>query len=530
MPKEETVELRQIRNTIGELNDLPFGNARSSIVSNLRTLIEYEMGTPYEMHLRGRSGYKKTLSNGHNIIDFASDGKYLYALVAELAGLIVKIELETFIIYDTLLITAVAPSRMIIAGGGDGESFLYIIGYNDPCILSKVRLSDFTEVSTITLTTPSGFAITTNGTHLFIAHATRYVTRVNISTFLEVNILDLGALVGSLWAAMCSGTYLYVTELVSPGNLYKIDTDTFTVTSTLAFAAGYNNPTALIVNGNHIYVGFDVIPGRVTKVNEISFSTTGTIILPAGMSEVMTLTCGSESLYCGTVTSPGRIGVIDLASFQYIDYILMSGNEARSLYFDETFLYAGFYLSPGIERTYIIPSASVDSRRIDIINSNIITIDGIADTILTNTTNIETKVDTIDGITDTLLEQIHSGTYYIYPANAAPVSIQSGVGAYTKGNYVEIIPINTILTTFYIVGMYINLQTAAVDYVLDIATGLAGAEVVIVTDSAMYSNVNRSFDMIFPIPIKVAANTRVSVRCSDGTGSLIALVKIRYKN
>lgn len=379
MPKEETIELRHIKNVIGELNNLPLGNARSSIISRLSTIINRILGLPYQMHLNGRSGINKINSlgvfpGGYNIIDMAIDGTYLYALSNGVAGVIIRIKLTNFLDFDTLPITAVAPSRMIIDGGADGENYLYAIGYDDPSILSKVRLSDFTEVGTITLTTSSGYSIATNGTYLLISHSTRYVTRVLIDTFLEVSVLDLGAGVGSLWATMCSGTYAYILEQISPGRIWKIDTNTFIVSASLVFPAGFNNPTSMIPNGNHIYVGFKTTPGRIIKVNERTFAATESIVFGVGLDQVNALACDPTSIYCALDTTPGLIAKVNIASFAYIDNILLTGDQPWSLCFDETFLYSGFYASRGVERIYLLPEATVDTQRIALINSNVKTL------------------------------------------------------------------------------------------------------------------------------------------------------------
>jgi len=57
----------------------------------------------------------------------------------------------------------------------------------------------------------------------------------------------------------------------------------------------------------------------------------------------------------------------------------------------------------------------------------------------------------------------------------------------------------------------------------------AASEVIVATISHMTDNTNLSHECLFPIPIKISSNTRISARSSDGTGSLTSKIKIRYK-
>jgi len=82
---------------------------------------------------------------------------------------------------------------------------------------------------------------------------------------------------------------------------------------------------------------------------------------------------------------------------------------------------------------------------------------------------------------------------------------------------------------FYIDSVFLNTQTVNRDFEIDIATGLAGFEVIIATVSNMVSNTNDGREYKFNPQIKVPANTRISARCSDSTGAGAVTVKIRYR-
>ena len=222
-----------------------------------------------------------------------------------------------------------------------------------------------------------------------------------------------------------------------------------------------------------------------------------TLTFTAGERFVYSLFSDGTYLYAGLYTSPGKVVKIDLSTFTTVSTLTFAAGEefVYSLFSDGTYLYTGMFTSPGkIHRMYIIPSNDLHQRKIALIN-----------------------------------EQTHTGRYYTYPSNASGVTITSAAGAYTKGDYTEIIPVDTILTQYFITGITISNMTVNTDYELDIATGLAAAEVIIATVSHMTDNTNLAYECIFHIPIKVSSNTRISARSSDGTGSLTSIVKIRYK-
>jgi hypothetical protein len=110
-----------------------------------------------------------------------------------------------------------------------------------------------------------------------------------------------------------------------------------------------------------------------------------------------------------------------------------------------------------------------------------------------------------------------------YPATAGGISrASSGSTAWSNSGYTELVPVNTITSTFYICGltvMYTNNAAAdtSVGVEIDIATGSGGAEVVIATipfvfriDSAL--GYHPVIFLQLPEPKQVAANTRLSVR------------------
>jgi hypothetical protein len=135
-----------------------------------------------------------------------------------------------------------------------------------------------------------------------------------------------------------------------------------------------------------------------------------------------------------------------------------------------------------------------------------------------------------------------TATYKSYPAAAAGISrTSSGSTAWSNSLYLELVPVNTITSTFYIAGITLQYSNnAAVDtshqVELDIATGADSSEVVIMTIPFVFridSAVGHQPVIFIPIsePREVAANTRLSVRVRQSLATTVVTyngIKILY--
>jgi hypothetical protein len=135
-----------------------------------------------------------------------------------------------------------------------------------------------------------------------------------------------------------------------------------------------------------------------------------------------------------------------------------------------------------------------------------------------------------------------TATYKSYPAAAAGISrTSSGSTAWSNSLYLQLVPVNTITSTFYIAGITLQYSNnAAVDtsheVELDIATGAASSEVVIMTIPFVFridSAVGHQPVIFIPIsePREVAANTRLSVRVRQSLATTVVTyngIKILY--
>jgi hypothetical protein len=134
--------------------------------------------------------------------------------------------------------------------------------------------------------------------------------------------------------------------------------------------------------------------------------------------------------------------------------------------------------------------------------------------------------------------------YLSYPAAAAGISrASSGSTAWSFSAYTEVVPINTITSTFYLAGLTWCWHTPVAgadttyEWIIELATGTAGNEVLIaqvpasIRGDTLVGYVPSNY-VIFPEPKQIAANTRISVRVAYSlatTSNTLTGIKILYQ-
>ena len=119
-----------------------------------------------------------------------------------------------------------------------------------------------------------------------------------------------------------------------------------------------------------------------------------------------------------------------------------------------------------------------------------------------------------------------------YPVLADPVTIAASSNAWTDyGDYVEIIPVDTITSSFDIHWVHTGEISATGNYVLELASGLAASEVTI-GQIAFSRDSNQVQTASQPIQIPPQpTNTRISARLSSGNAQAnTADIKVYYHN
>ncbi len=330
MPKEETIQITKVRNVIGEKENLPSLNARSTLSSIIRSIVTKLYGVPQLIHLYGALGLNKTLTfdTGESFVyALFSDGTYLYAGLFTIPGKVVKVDLSTFTKVSTL--TFDAGENYVTSVLSDG-TYLYAGLNTAPGKVIKVDLSTFTKVSTLTLDTGKDniYSLFSDGTYLYVGFFVYLgLVKVDLSTFAQVNTLMFDAGENSAYSLFLDGVNLYAALNTSPGKILKVDLSTFTKVSTLTLDTGENGSTSLFSDGTYLYAALYTVPGKVVMVDLTTFT------------KISTLTFGTGDDY------------------------------SYSLFSDGTYLYTGLATAPGkVTRKYIIPSIDQHQRKIGLIN------------------------------------------------------------------------------------------------------------------------------------------------------------------
>lgn len=116
----------------------------------------------------------------------------------------------------------------------------------------------------------------------------------------------------------------------------------------------------------------------------------------------------------------------------------------------------------------------------------------------------------------------------VYPSLANGVTVTGGVGAWALGNFVEIIPANTITTAFDI--HWINFESVSANdiYELVLYSGLEGAEVEIARVRT-YKSATMTGANNVPIQIPVQyPNSRISAKLASSSGGDNVTISLFY--
>tara|TARA_R110002020_G_scaffold399798_2_gene609620 strand:- start:224 stop:661 length:438 start_codon:yes stop_codon:yes gene_type:complete len=129
------------------------------------------------------------------------------------------------------------------------------------------------------------------------------------------------------------------------------------------------------------------------------------------------------------------------------------------------------------------------------------------------------------------LEDSLSGTLSVYPVLAAAVTATANGAAWNRtGAFAEVVPVSTITSDIWLDALVVETVGATDTYLLDVATGLAGYEVVIASVRVNYPHINNNGTTTIPIRAKVAANARITVRCTSAAAAAnTANVSIQYR-
>ncbi len=407
MPKEETIELMDLKDVVGEETDLPTSSTRSTIVSKLKSLLLKVSGIANIINSFGTAETADSVSTTNTPSSISIDGSYLYVTAWSTdPATIDKIDLDTYTLHSTLDLSATFSGLIhsVIV-----KRFLYVLTYTSPSIIIKINIDSFTLESSLTLSKDNGDCIRSDGTDLYIGHS-QYITKVNIKTFTETTTLDTTVAVPIIDISL-DNTYLYAARF--DGNLVRITLSPFALDSTLSIIG---LPQSFLIYGSYLYASFGGSTNAIIrKINLNTLIIEGSLSLSTGYITPQLGIDGTCLIVAGTTLAlQGSVTYIDISTFREVGkYVLPSRNVANSLAIDGTFVYFGLG-NDTVYRKYIQPTTQVDSRLIDNINSEVLS---------TSTDLAALQADVGDASTSTL-----SSLYGIVGNPAAGQDLTTRVG------------------------------------------------------------------------------------------------------
>ena len=375
MPKEETIELRHIRNIVGEKEDSPSFNARSSLTGRVRSITLKALGIPYLIHESGSLEANETLTFGTNYDNVNATfikGNYLYAGLTKSPAVIVKVDLSTYTVHSYLTFES---GENIINKLYSDEEYLYAGLRTDPTQIVRINLNSFTRDSVLTLNIGEKdiSALISDGSFLYASLQTTpgKVVKISLNSFTRDSVLTFAATNNNVRCLTMDGTSLYAGMWLSPGRIAKIDLKDFTVDSILTLDTGENTVRALYHIDYNIYALCQTSPGKIVKVNINTFTKTSTITFDAGDNTPTSLIFDGTFLHAGLYISPGKIVKVDVGTFTIVGSINFDTGEnlIEEQCTDGTYIYSGLGTTPGkIVRIYAIPTFSLNDKRMELID------------------------------------------------------------------------------------------------------------------------------------------------------------------
>jgi predicted RNA-binding protein with TRAM domain len=227
--------------------------------------------------------------------------------------------------------------------GGDGLSsavidqpggFAYFGTDTTPGTIVKVRLSDLTQVGTLTLSTGedslTSAVIDPDGGFAYFGTDTSpgTIVKVRLSDFSRVDALTLNAGEDSLLSAVIDpgSGFAYFCTYTSPGAIVKVRLSDLTRVGVITLGAGEDSIAAAVIDpsAGFAYFGTDALPGVVVKVRLSDFTRVGTLTLGAG----------EDHLWCGVIDQAAGFAYFGTASGMVIKVRLSDLTKAGTLTLD----------------------------------------------------------------------------------------------------------------------------------------------------------------------------------------------------
>jgi len=227
---------------------------------------------------------------------------------------IVKVAASTLTAVGTVLALQ-SGEQYAYAMVSDGSTNLYVTCNTGKIV--KVKMSDLTRVSVLTLADGELYALAIDAKHLYVAtddgsNTGKQLTRVVLSTFLEDSAItfeygetDSYTVLTDSTASAC--TYAYVGMDVSPGIIVKVSCSPFQrVSSMILHSANDVEDMTFDASHTYIYAVSESSPFAIVQVKVSDLSTVTTLVGDAAETYAYYIRrVGDNSLFVGTTDSPG---------------------------------------------------------------------------------------------------------------------------------------------------------------------------------------------------------------------------------
>lgn len=202
-----------------------------------------------------------------------------------------------------------------------------------PFHLRKVRISDFSDFATL-VTNAIQFTGAVDPNSLFAyTNDGSDAVKINLTTFAKVtSFTPIG-----FDYLLCSGvdssnTFLYYGNARSPARGIKINISTFSLNTSITFAAGETPCNCLGIDNTNsmVYFGLGTTPAKLIKVRVSDFTKVGSTLtfnVTENNAQVILMDVSAGFMYVGLLTSPAKIVKVRLSDFTEVDTLTFNTGE-----------------------------------------------------------------------------------------------------------------------------------------------------------------------------------------------------------
>ena len=337
----------------------PVWRSRLLSMMLLAALILGVVGPPGAQAARARSGMMRPLAAlGHDTLTFNtgennpngtlvdSANGFAYVGIQSSPYPIVKVRLSDFTEVGTLT-TGRGPFHVALLDPAAGYAY-FAQSNSIPGIVVKVRLSDFSKVGELVFDNSeaqiSSGVIDTAGGFAYFGTGPNpgKIVKVQLSDFTKVGTLTLNTgenyLMSSVIDPAAGFAYFGGTSRpvgTPPGVVVKVDLPTFTRVGALTLDEGESQlrSAAIDAAAGFAYFGANTSPGKIVKVRLSDFTRVNALTLKTGQnnptSAVMALAQGAA--FFGMNTTPGGLVKVDLAAFSLANCAALNTGEGALL-------------------------------------------------------------------------------------------------------------------------------------------------------------------------------------------------------